>query len=42
MNEENIYEILNSYKEAIDVLLSRCDELVNQNKALAQSFSWST
>ncbi len=36
MNEENIYEILNSYKEAIDVLLSRCDELVNQNKALEE------
>ena len=36
MNEENIYEILNSYKEAIDVLLNRCDELVNQNKALEE------
>ena len=36
MNEENIYEILNSYKEAIDVLLSRCDELVKQNKALEE------
>ena len=36
MNEENIYDILNSYKEAIDVLLSRCDELVNQNKALEE------
>ena len=36
MNEENIYEILNSYKEAIDVILSRCDELVNQNKALEE------
>lgn len=35
MNED-IYEILNSYKEAIDVLLSRCDELVNQNKALEE------
>ena len=34
MNEENIYEILNSYKEAIDVLLSRTDELVKQNQAL--------
>lgn len=34
MNEENIYEILNSYKDAIDVLLGRCDELVSQNKAL--------
>lgn len=36
MNEENIYDILNSYKEAIDVLLSRCDELVSQNKALEE------
>lgn len=36
MNEENIYEILNSYKDAIDVLLSRCDELVNQNRALEE------
>ena len=36
MNEENIYEILNSYKDAIDVLLSRCDELVSQNKALEE------
>ena len=36
MNEENIYEILNSYKEAIDVLLTRCDELVSQNKALEE------
>ena len=36
MDEENIYEILNSYKEAIDVLLGRCDELVNQNKALEE------
>ena len=36
MNEESIYDILNSYKEAIDVLLSRCDELVNQNKALEE------
>ena len=34
MNEEQIFEILNSYKEAIDVLLTRCDELVTQNKAL--------
>lgn len=36
MNEENIFEILNSFKEAIDVLLNRCDELVNQNKALEE------
>ena len=34
--ENDIYEILNSYKDAIDVLLSRCDELVNQNKALEE------
>ena len=36
MNEEQIFEILNSYKEAIDVLLTRCDELVTQNKALEE------
>ena len=36
MNEEQIFEILNSYKDAIDVLLSRCDELVSQNKALEE------
>ena len=36
MNEEQIFETLNSYKEAIDVLLSRCDELVNQNRALEE------
>jgi hypothetical protein len=36
MNEEQIFEILNSYKEAIDVILGRCDELVNQNKALEE------
>ena len=35
MNED-IYEILNSYKEAIDVILCRCDELVNQNRALEE------
>ena len=35
MNED-IYEILNSYKDAIDVLLNRCDELVSQNKALEE------
>lgn len=34
--ENEIYDILNSYKEAIDVLLSRCDEIVNQNKALEE------
>jgi hypothetical protein len=31
--ENEIYDILNSYKEAIDVLLSRCDELVKANQA---------
>lgn len=31
--ENEIYDILNSYKEAIDVILGRCDELVNANKA---------
>ena len=36
MNEEQIFEILNSYKDAIDVLLTRCDELVNMNKALEE------
>ena len=36
MNEIEVYEILNSYKEAIDVLLNRCDELVTQNKALEE------
>lgn len=36
MNEEYIYETLNSYKDAIDVILTRCDELVNQNKALEE------
>lgn len=36
MNEEQIFEILNSYKEAIDVLLTRCDELVTQYKALEE------
>ena len=36
MNEENIYEILNSYKDAIDVILTRCDEIVNQNKVLEE------
>lgn len=34
--ENEIYDILDSYKEAIDVLLSRCDELVNQNRALEE------
>ena len=34
--EQDIYEILNSYKEAIDVILGRCDELVNQNRALEE------
>lgn len=33
MDENEIYDILNSYKEAIDVLLSRTDELVKANQA---------
>lgn len=31
--ENEIYDILNSYKEAIDLLLNRCDELVKANQA---------
>jgi hypothetical protein len=31
--ESEIYDILNSYKEAIDLLLNRCDELVKANQA---------
>ena len=31
--ENEIYDILNSYKEAIDLLLNRCDELVKANAA---------
>ena len=34
--ENEIYDILNSYKEAIDVILGRCDELVNANQALEE------
>lgn len=33
MELNEIYDILNSYKEAIDVLLSRCDELVKAGAA---------
>ena len=31
--ENEIYDILNSYKEAIDLLLNRCDELVKKQTA---------
>ena len=31
--ENEIYDILNSYKEAIDLLLNRCDELVKKQAA---------
>lgn len=34
--EGEIYDILNSYKEAINIILGRCDELVNANKALEE------
>lgn len=37
--ENDIYDILNSYKDAIDVILNRCDQLVNviqeQDKRIA-------
>ena len=36
MEENEIFEILNSYKEAIDLLLNRCDEIVTQNNALEE------
>lgn len=36
MDENEIYEILNSYKDAIDVLLTRCDELVTKNNELEE------
>lgn len=39
MNEEQIFEILNSYKDAIDLLINRCDEFVNQIKALDERLS---
>ena len=34
--ENDIYDILNSYKEAIDVILGRLDELVQKNNALEE------
>ena len=34
--ENDIYEILNSYKDAIDLLLSRCDEQVQKNQAIEE------
>jgi hypothetical protein len=36
MNEENIYEILDSYKQAIDILLAKNDELISQINAIAE------
>jgi len=36
MDENEIYEILNSYKDAIDLLLNRCDELVTKNNELEE------
>lgn len=39
MNENEIYEILNSYKDAIDLLLNRCDELVTKNNELEEKQS---
>jgi hypothetical protein len=39
MNEEQIFEILNSYKDAIDLLINRCDEFVNQIRALDERLS---
>lgn len=37
--ENEIYDILNSYKEAIDLLLSRCDDLVKENAAMGDRIS---
>lgn len=37
--ENEIYDILNSYKEAIDLLLNRCDELVKANQAQEERLS---
>jgi len=34
--ENDIYDILNSYKEAIDLLVSKNDELVGMNQALSE------
>ena len=34
--EQEIYDILNSYRDAIDVLLNRCDQLVQLNQALEE------
>lgn len=35
MKLNEIYDILNSYKQVIDLLLNRCDELVQTNQALS-------
>ena len=37
--ENEIYDILNSYKEAIDLLLNRCDELVKAGAEQAERIS---
>lgn len=37
--ENEIYDILNSYKEAIDLLLNRCDELVKANAEMTERIS---
>ena len=37
--ENEIYDILNSYKEAIDLLLNRCDELVKAGAAQEERIS---
>ena len=37
--ENEIYDILNSYKEAIDLLLNRCDELVKAGAKQAERIS---
>ena len=34
MNENEVFEVLNSYKEAIDVLISEIDALKAENSAL--------
>ena len=36
MDEKEIFEILNSYKEAIDLLLTRCDDLVKDNNEIKE------
>lgn len=36
MNENEIFEVLNSYKEAIDVLISEIDALKSENQAIKE------